>query len=142
MALINEGLSYAAIGRQLGFSKTAAYRAFQRGMALIKAETAELAREYLYRHLAENDADRHLVVEKLMGDYVVTSNGQVVKLGGEPLDDPMPVLAAVDRMLKIRDQEARLLRIGAANVDFGGSAVLRIIGVPDDSITGAILGKP
>lgn len=134
--LVKQGVSFRQIGAQLGISKSYAYLCFKRVKARIDDEIAALAQEYLREHLAECAADRHAVLEVLHAEHVVVSNGQVVRLDGQPLEDSGPVLAAVDRLLKIRDQEAGYLGLKAkTEVDVSGGVTYQLIGVdPKDLV--------
>lgn len=128
--------TFRQIGQELGISKSYAYDSFKRGMHRIDEEIAELGRRYLYEHLAECQADRAAVLDVLNGDHIVVSNGQIVRLDGQPLEDSAPVLAAVDRMLKIRDQEAGYLGLKAKiEVNHSGGVTYDIVGVDMSKLT-------
>jgi cell division septal protein FtsQ len=51
--------------------------------------------------------------EVLEREHVTVSNGRIVVLGESPLPDDAPVLAAIDRLLKIQERRARLLGLDA-----------------------------
>lgn len=111
------GLTYQAIADQLGYSKQYVYRCYQRALRnLVEPSLAE----YRAAQLARIQAQRDLVEEIANGRHVTVSNGRVVceitgtsedgkPIYGEPLEDVGPHLAAVDRLVKLDDQEARLL---------------------------------
>ena len=49
----------------------------------------------------------------LQRNHVVVSQGRVVELDGVPIPDDAPVLAAIDRLLKIQERRAKLLGLDA-----------------------------
>lgn len=112
-----DGLTFQAIADQLGYSKQYVYRCYQRALRqLVEPSLAE----YRARQLARIQAQRDLVEEIANGRHVVVSNGRVVSaivgtgedgkpIYGDPLEDVGPHLSAVDRLVKLDDQEARLL---------------------------------
>lgn len=135
MALVEQGLSYAQIGARLGISKSGAFRSFKRGMAAIKEEIEARALRYLNRQLAEIESERHLIQEPLLADHLIVSNGIVVQRNGQPLPEYGPLLASVDRMAKLRDQEAKLLGLYAkTEVDHTGTLTIELVGIDPDAL--------
>lgn len=132
----DEGKSFRQIAAELDISKSYAHLCFKRAMTRIDEEIAALAHRYLREHLAECQADRVAVLEVLHADHITVSNGQIVRLDGQPITDYAPVLAAVDRMLKIRDQEAGYLGIKAkTEVNVSGGVSYQLVGVdPKDLV--------
>jgi hypothetical protein len=108
VGLVREGKTFRDIATQLDISKTYAHRLFHGGVNRIPAENVQAYRE---RQLADIELARAAVMEILGGENYVVQNGRIVKpiLGrnedtgelefGDPLDDPAPVLAAVDRLV-------------------------------------------
>jgi hypothetical protein len=98
--LRGQGLSYAAIGRELGVSKSNAHEAVQRAWAATLAEPAEQARAVELARL-EDAHDAALVV--LLREHLTVSHGKVVTVKDDqgndvPLIDDAPVLQAIDRI--------------------------------------------
>lgn len=108
--LKRKDLSFAEIGNRLGISKAAAFRGFHRALPRI---TEPAASAYRAEHLARLELAREAVMEVLTNRHVTTSNGVIVRLDGEPLADDAPILAAVDRLLRIDEREAKLLGLDA-----------------------------
>lgn len=114
--LYRRGLSYRQIAAELGWrSSNAAYQAVQRAVADAAAcpraagEARQLMLDRLqdYRRVAWRVAStRH---------YAVSQGGKVAvnPVTEEPLLDDGPVLAALDRLLKTDEREARLLGLDA-----------------------------
>lgn len=110
--LREQGLTYQAIADQLGFcDKGEAHHAVRRvltatvreaGDALRAIEDARLDAELV--RLNEVEA---VVWEVLKKKHVTVSNGKVIYLGSDPLEDDAPVLLAVDRLMKIEDSRRR-----------------------------------
>jgi hypothetical protein len=106
------GATYEQIGRALGTNRSRAYRIVQRALDRLVREPAEQVRQL---ELARLD---HLWVEAtkiLRRRHVVISAGKVVVHPDtrEPLEDSMPVLRAIDTLLKIQERRARLLGLDA-----------------------------
>lgn len=110
--LFRRGLSYQAIARELGLrSKSAAFDAVRRAARDNAADPldAEEQRQAFYDRLQDyrRSAQRILATRH----YVTSQAGKLVYgPGPEPqvLVDDAPVLAALDRLVKIDDQECRL----------------------------------
>jgi hypothetical protein len=104
-------LSYTAIAKQLGFHDgVAARRAVERAMAQIVAEPAAELLQLELMKLDEWEQAARAVLERR---HVTVSHGQLVYHDGEPLLDDGPVLAAVDRLLKVQERRAKLLGLDA-----------------------------
>lgn len=69
--------------------------------------------EALRLELVKLDAAEQVVLAVLAAKHVVVSNGRLVRLDGEPLPDDAPLLAAVDRWLRICERRAKLLGLDA-----------------------------
>lgn len=103
-----QGLGYQAIADALGWSsKGDAYRAVQRVLSETVREAGDEVRAI---ELARLDAElvrladaEELIRVALEREHVTVSNGQVVRIGGEPLPDDTFILQAVDRIVKIED---------------------------------------
>lgn len=133
MRLRARGASYAAIADQLGYcDRSAARKAVQRGL---NATVAEPAAELRDLELARLD-DLHATAWKVMrAPHVLVSGGQVVEREGEPLRDDMPVLRAIDTILRIMVRRARLLGLDiAAPAEVGGTLTYVIVGVGADGL--------
>jgi hypothetical protein len=103
-----QNLSYADIAAELGISKTAAYEGVQRVLAETVREPADELRQL---ELMRLDELAQKTREVMNATHYVVSQGKVVRLtrAGAPLEDDAPVLAAVDRLLRIQERRARLL---------------------------------
>ncbi len=133
MRLRARGESYSAIADQLGYcDRSAARKAVQRGLAATVAEPAAELRDL---ELARLD-DLHATTWKVMRTpHVVVSGGRVVERDGKPLRDDMPVLRAIDTLLRIMARRARLLGLdAAAPAETGGTLTYLIVGVRADGL--------
>jgi len=132
--LRSRGLSYEAIGRELGLDKGNAYHAVQRAL---EATVAEPAAEVRQLELARLDDMYMAVMKVLEAQHFTVSNGKLIyhpETGGPLLDDA-PVLQAVDRLLKIQERRARLLGLDAATkTEVSGGVRYEIVGVPTDEL--------
>lgn len=117
--LRSRGLSYEAIGRELGLDKGNAYKAVQRALDSVVREPADELRQL---ELGRLDDMWQATLAVLEAKHFTVSNGKLIyhpETGGPLLDDG-PVLAAVDRLLRIQERRAKLLGLDQAtrlNVD-------------------------
>jgi hypothetical protein len=132
--LRRRGLSYRQIAAQLEWKNQAsAYEAVKRGLAdAITEPAAEVRRLELDRL---DEYQRH-ALRVLATPHWTVSQGVVVKLedanGAEqPLADDAPVLAALDRLIKISERRARLLGLDAP-------ARTRVEVITEDAVDAAI----
>ena len=132
-----EGWSYVRIAGELGYAdESGAWRAVQRGLKRSVAEpTAEA------RHLQLNALDEmaRTAWDVLRRPHVVVSQGRVVTVGGEPLVDDGPVLAAIAHPLRIHERQAKLLGLDQPaefKVDMGRihSAVDQIVALAEGRV--------
>ena len=109
--LRTRGYSYQQIADELGWvSRGDAYRAVQRVLADTVKEAGDEVRAI---ELARLDGLHVAAMDVLEREHVTVSNGRIVVLGDAPLPDDGPVLAAIDRLLKIQERRAKLLGLDA-----------------------------
>lgn len=145
--LKSKGWSYRRIADHFNIDVHTAYDAVQNALKDTLQEPADNLRTLMLERLdAElvrlNDLEEaaRAVLER---HHVTVSNGQVVRLDGEPILDDAPVLAAIDRLLKIDEQrrkndESRRKLLGLdqpAKVEHSGGVKFEIVGVdPQDLV--------
>jgi hypothetical protein len=107
-----QNMSYRQIAAELGVDVHTAYDAVQRALRDTLQEPADDVRRLALMRLDEYA--RH-AREVLHNTHYVVSQGRVVRLarGGAPLEDDMPKLQALDRLLKIETQVSDLLGLKA-----------------------------
>lgn len=126
------GWNYTQIGDALGTDRGNAHHAVQRALAAAVREAADEVRELELTRLDDMYA---AVIAVLEAKHFTVSHGKVVYLGKEPLVDDAPVLAAVDRLLKIQERRAKLLGLDAATkTEVSGGVRYEIIGVPTEEL--------
>lgn len=122
VALKRQGRSFQQIADELGISKSGAILGFQRVKKRVDEATDEDYAEYRDEQLARIATMREVVADVIAARHVTISNGHVVReitgrddegalIYGDAYEDHGPVLAAVDRMVKLDDHEAKLLGI-------------------------------
>lgn len=128
-----EGYSYQQIADELGFSdRGRAHHAVRRALRDIAEKPAAAVRDLELRRL---DAMYEAVMEVLERRHVTVSHGKVIEHDGGPLIDDAPVLAAVDRLLKIQARRAALLGLDAeTKVNLSGGVTYEIIGVDPEAL--------
>jgi len=106
--LYAQGFTYEQIAVELGYSdRGTAWRAVRRACLAAAATGGVRIHDVLTTRLDVIAADLADIAE---GEYyTVGNNGKIViGPGGAPLKDPGPKLAAIDRMLKITEQLAKI----------------------------------
>ena len=113
--LFRRGLTYRQISEQMGWrSPNAAFEAVRR--AAREAGRTSLAAEEALRMMLERQQDyrRHVYRVLAARHYHLTQAGDVATgPDGQPLLDDAPVLNAVDRLVRIDVEEAKLLGLYA-----------------------------
>lgn len=120
VALKREGLSFQQIANRVGLSKSGTILGFQRVKKRVEATADNEYVEYKNEQLARIATMREVVADVVAARHVTISNGHVVReiIGrddegrpeyGDAYEDHAPVLAAIDRLVKLDDQEAKLL---------------------------------
>lgn len=77
------------------------------------ATVLPLANELRTQQLERLDQMRQSALEVLERYHVVVNQGRVVELDGTPIEDDAPVLAAIDRLLKIEERRSKLMGLDA-----------------------------
>lgn len=85
--------------------RSAARKACERALAADIRETREEAKALL---LTDLNAAKQAVWAVLEANHLVISDGRVVRLDGTPVPDDEPVLRAVDRLVKIDQEIAKI----------------------------------
>jgi len=112
--LFRRGLSYRQIGAELGVSGHSAFEAVRRA-ARDAATDALAAAEALSLMLERQQDYRRAAYRVLTTRHYVTTQAGKVATGpdGQPLLDDAPVLNALDRLVRIDQEEAKLLGLYA-----------------------------
>lgn len=106
--LRRNGLTHRQIADQLGYKSPASvHEAIQRGLRDCFREAGP---EVLQMQLDRLETYRRHAMRVLTGRHIAHSNGRVVinPVDGKPVQDPMPALHALDRLVRI-DQEVNKL---------------------------------
>lgn len=104
--LRSQGLTYQEIATQLSYaSKSSAYEAVQRALKDTVAEPAADLRELMRMQLDELAQKARTVMETT---HYLVDKGTVVQWQGQPLIDSGPVLASIDRLVKIQESRRKL----------------------------------
>jgi hypothetical protein len=100
------GWTYQRVAEEMGYrDRSAARKACERALASSIRETSEEAKTLL---IADLNAAKQAVWAVLEANHLVISDGRVVTLDGEPIPDDEPVLKAVDRLVKIDQELAKI----------------------------------
>jgi hypothetical protein len=111
--LRTRGLAYREIALVLGYSSESAVR--QAVKRILDRTAGEASAELRALELARLDVLWRAALEVLEAYHVAVNDGKVIYLDedGPPLVDHIPVLHAIDRMLSISQQRARLTGLNA-----------------------------
>lgn len=110
------GWTYGKIADELGYTdRSHARQGIERAMLAIVQEPAE---ELLKLHLERLREMYRTAREIMVARHMMVQHGKVVTFAtadGEqvPIEDPMPKLAAIDRMTRVLEREAKLLGMDA-----------------------------
>lgn len=105
------GWTYQRVANELGYANASgAFKAVQRAL---KASVREANDTAVALALDELDAMANAAWEVLDRSHVTISQGRVVTHDGVPVPDDAPVLAAIDRLLKIQERRAKLRGLDA-----------------------------
>jgi hypothetical protein len=128
-----EGKTYRQIAAAMGWSHPqSAHDAVARAMAEIVAEPAAAAVQF---ELDRLDLAYRKTLAVLEGHHVTVSNGRVVVLDGEPLQDDGPVLAAVDRLVRISESRRKLLGLDSpTKMAVSGGLTYEVIGIDTEAL--------
>lgn len=125
----NPQLTYQQIADAVGYSnKSDAWRAVQRCReAVIREAGAELVAAEA-AHLDDLFVE---ALEVLQRDHVTVSHGRIVKDdSGQPILDDGPKLAAIDRLLRVRESYRKLYGADQpARVEHSGGVKYEVVGV-------------
>ncbi|MDI5965730.1 hypothetical protein [Streptantibioticus silvisoli] len=109
---------YREFYKEIGYnSESEARKDFYRTLAEAKAAEHETVEIYREEQLLELDGLAEVAHELLREDYYLVSQGGKTiahPISGEPMRDPGPKYAAIDRILKISGQVAKLRGTEAA----------------------------
>lgn len=128
LELKRQDLTFEQIADQLGISRAGAHRGFHRALPRIPEPAASA---YRAEHLARLELARSVVLDILAAKHVTVSQGVVVRIDGQPIEDDGPTLAAVDRLVKLDEREAKLLGLDSAEkIDHSGAIQYEIVHMP------------
>lgn len=106
-----EGWTYHRIATELDYADASgARKAVQRALKASVRDANDTAIHLELNALDELAREAWAVLKR---DHVVVSQGRVVMIGEEAVPDDAPVLAAIDRLLKIQERRAKLLGLDA-----------------------------
>lgn len=110
VALRRQRLSQQEIARRLGISQQRVSQLYRQTLAEIPAQQVD---EHRLEDLEQLDYLASKAIEVLERQHVTVSNGRVVSLNDEPIEDDAPVLAAIAALLKVQERKAKLLGLDA-----------------------------
>jgi len=109
--LRSAGVTYRGIAEALGIcDASAARKSVERALLATVAEPSEELRRL---EILKLDQMSVVAWEILEDQHVRVSAGRVMYAGGVPVEDTRPVLAAIDRLLKISERRAKLMGLDA-----------------------------
>lgn len=132
--LRTRGYSYQRIAEELGYNqKGDAHHAVKR---VLDATVRDAGDELRTLELERLDSMYVSVVEVLERKHFTVSNGKIIYMGDDPLEDDAPVLMAVDRLLKIQERRAKLLGLDLPQkVEVSGEVRYEIVGVSSEDLS-------
>lgn len=114
LAMRIEGHGNHEIAAALGITEQLASKDYRAAMDAREADLGKTRAELLPLEVAKLDALERAAWKVLRTRHVLAQQGKIVcGTDGKPLEDDAPVLASVDRILKIAERRARLLGLDA-----------------------------
>jgi hypothetical protein len=144
--LKGQGLSFQQVADQVGISKSGAILGFQRVKRRVNERADDNYATYRDDQLARIAVLREVVADIVHTRHVTISNGHVISeitgrdddgkpIYGDPYEDDAPTLAAIDRMVKLDEREAKLLGLDAEQkLNLSGGITYEIVGVNQDEL--------
>lgn len=137
-----QGWGYQRIADELQYeNKGTAWHAVDRVMQETVQEAGDTLRKMERERLDRMSEAAWAVLER---QHVTVSNGRIVSLNGEPLPDDGPVLAAIDRLLRISESRRKLdgldapsrVSVDAENLGAEIASIIDRLSGPADDSTG------
>ena len=134
--LRRDGATWQQVADACGYAtKGHACSDITRAFAQEQARTGESLTELRQVESAKLDELEHVVWEVLAANHLVVSGGKIVYDGEDPLVDLGPVLASVDRLLKIAQRRAALHGADSpVKFESSGKLTYEIVGVDMDRL--------
>lgn len=122
-----EGKTFQEIADELGVSIGTVHADFNRSIDKVVEPAVT---EYRARQGAELTTMKETVLDVIRRRHVAISDGRIVHdAAGDPIADDGPLLAAVDRLVKIQDREAKLYGLDARpEVQITGTLAYEVLG--------------
>lgn len=128
--LRDEGLSFREIATEVERDTAVVWRHYKAEMDKIPAP---LAAAHAERDAARKEAQlRRIDMQREIHEAIIMAAHKTVTVQGRVLDidDPGPIFAATDRLVKLDDQEAKLLGLNAkTQVDVSGGISYEVVGL-------------
>lgn len=134
---------YREIAAKHGITESTARTDYQRGLDAYVAEQRVLAATAVELEEAKLDQLEEACWEVLRAKHYTVSNGKLIYLADEPLEDDGPVLQAADRLLRIAQRRAALRGFDApakVEVDVARAAEIRKLAADLAALGGAAAG--
>ncbi|MEU8404303.1 helix-turn-helix domain-containing protein [Nonomuraea sp. NPDC048892] len=106
LRLRRTGMSFPAIGERLGVTRQRVHQIY---WAALREIPVQEVTDYRAEQLERLDALPVKANEVLERHHITVSNGRVVTLDGEPLQDAGPLLDAIKTVLDIETRRAKLM---------------------------------
>ena len=128
------GLSLAQIGRELGVDESTACRYVKDALAALAKRNDDNAETLRALELERLDKLQRAAERVLAKNHVYVNSGKVVFDGTTKLIDDGPVLAAIDRLVRIAESRRKLMGIDApAKVEQSGEVRVVVEYVESDA---------
>ena len=133
--LRDEGLSFREIATEVDRDVAAVWRHYKAAMDNVPAPAAEA---HAARAEARKEAQlRRIDMQREIHEAIIMAAHKTVTVSGKVLDveDHGPVMQATDRLVKLDDQEAKLLGLNAkTQIEHTGDLTYRVLGVDTEDL--------
>jgi hypothetical protein len=125
-------MTYQAIGDALGVTKQSAHEMVKRALTTTLKEPAEMVRQLELDKLDAMEAAALAIMER---QHWAHSNGRLVYMGDQPLEDDGPALAAVNTLLRVQERRSKLLGLDSpTKLAVTGAMRYELVGIEMDDV--------
>ena len=135
MRLRRQGQTFEAIGEQLGITKQRVHQLYWDTLRKIPAQEVT---EYRAEQAERLDEMLRKAYEVLERKHITVSNGKVIYLDDQPMEDDAPTLMAIKSILQIEERRAKLLGLDTPvkqQVEVDGALRYEIVGADPNDLT-------
>ena len=128
-----DGFTFEDIAEHCGYAdRSGAYRAVKREQAIRQEQISQTVDELRQQELERLEHYSAEALKVLQSEHLLVQSGGVVLHGGQPMHDQGPILAAIDRLVKVSESRRKLLGLDAATKsEVNGQVAFTVQGIAE-----------